>query len=827
MFRWFGIAFLLLTLMSASQAADPLLAGNADFDLRVQRWSNTLDSIAEDLSREGITRSQIAPLSDNLGIVQSSVLAAQERAAAAADEQRRLLDSLGPKPGDDEPAESDRLDTIRADIEERFRHVDEQRRRSELMLARIDLLFARMSEAEYRALTTVLAEQVAAPLSPATMAKGMSQLEQRLEGGGLEAKIRWPFAADVTDPDVLLRAGLVGAAIVTLLTLRRRLLARHGYRPVADAPGLGRRVLATFAETLGNVLLPALALTALWMAIRSLHPSDESPNGLVDELAIAILIAIVVIGLAAAVLAPTRPQWRISRFSDSAALSLFRAVRLYALLRLAVVVLLVLLNPPRQSIVGLSEESISAFFASEPQFYAILGLLALLVTVGALLNVLRPGNWRFQAGPDESADAADRPPKRWLRITLALSRGVLVVALLLSFAGYLFAGIYLADRVSFTLGLIAAAYVLRVLAAAGMRSLTSSERKIGRKLRRHMMFSDDGAARLTFWLLLILDVVLASAVLVLLALRWGVPNAEFWRFAGMLAYGFKIGSFTLSLVDIVTTAVVFLLLLTFVRLLQGFLAQRILPQTRLDVGARDALSTVFGYVGLTVAALVVIAMLGLDLSQLALILGALSVGIGFGLQHVISNFVAGLILLIQRPIKSGDWIVVGNGAYQGYVKHVSVTSTEIETFDNASVLVPNSNLLSNEVLNWTHKSTLGRVILAVRTAYGSDPEKVRNTLLACADAHPMVLSRPEPVALLQNFGPSSLDFELRFYLREIDTLLEVGSELRIAVLSALDEAGIAIPFPQQDVHIHQAAPWPEPDAEPSSRHLTTGPGKLT
>jgi small-conductance mechanosensitive channel len=194
--------------------------------------------------------------------------------------------------------------------------------------------------------------------------------------------------------------------------------------------------------------------------------------------------------------------------------------------------------------------------------------------------------------------------------------------------------------------------------------------------------------------------------------------------------------------------------------------------------------------------------LGFDFGKMALVLGGLSVGIGFGLQHIVSNFISGLILLFQRPIKAGDWVVVGD--YQGHVKHIDAISTEIQTFDNASVLVPNSKLASTEVLNWTHKNTLGRVIVAVGVSYDADVEQVREILLVCAEAHPDILSRPEPRVIFQNFGDSALEFDIRFYIREIDNLMRVASEMRFAIRKAFADAGIVIPFPQHDVHLYQS-----------------------
>ena len=217
------------------------------------------------------------------------------------------------------------------------------------------------------------------------------------------------------------------------------------------------------------------------------------------------------------------------------------------------------------------------------------------------------------------------------------------------------------------------------------------------------------------------------------------------------------------------------------------------------MGVRDAVTAGVGYAGVVIAILVALSLVGLKFGEIALIFSALSIGIGFGLQHVVNNFISGLILLVQRPIKAGDWIVLGQT--QGYVKRINVISTEITTFDNATVIIPNSQLMTTEVMNWTHRGRLGRVVIPVGVSYASDPEQVREILLKCADQNSDVLTRPTASVVFRNFGESSLDFELRVFIRDIDYTLMVASELRFAIKKALDEAGIEIPFPQRDLHV--------------------------
>jgi small-conductance mechanosensitive channel len=197
-----------------------------------------------------------------------------------------------------------------------------------------------------------------------------------------------------------------------------------------------------------------------------------------------------------------------------------------------------------------------------------------------------------------------------------------------------------------------------------------------------------------------------------------------------------------------------------------------------------------------------------EFTNLAIIAGALSVGIGFGLQNIVNNFVSGLILLIERPIRTGDWIVVGST--EGYVKKISIRSTQIQTFDRADVIVPNSELISGQVTNWMLSDPWGRVRVPVGVAYGSDTTRVMQILVDAANKHPQVMNNypgiPEPRVLFIGFGDSSLDFELRCVIRDVDRRLQTRSDLYLAIDTAFREAGIEIPFPQRDLHFRNALP---------------------
>jgi small-conductance mechanosensitive channel len=233
------------------------------------------------------------------------------------------------------------------------------------------------------------------------------------------------------------------------------------------------------------------------------------------------------------------------------------------------------------------------------------------------------------------------------------------------------------------------------------------------------------------------------------------------------------------------------------QLFQGWLDARVLQPAGISGGLRDSIRIGVGYVGIVIAALAAFSYAGFSLSNLAIIAGAFSVGIGFGLQSVVNNFVSGLILLAERPIKVGDLVVVGGE--EGYVRKISVRSTEVETFDRARVLIPNSYFITEKVKNWTLRDNIRRVVVPVGVAYGSDPRKVKAILLKLAQDNPNIMSAPAPSVDFEDFGADSLNFKLYAFVYDLDKAGSTTTDLRIAILDAFKEAGIAIPFRQTDV----------------------------
>ena len=323
-----------------------------------------------------------------------------------------------------------------------------------------------------------------------------------------------------------------------------------------------------------------------------------------------------------------------------------------------------------------------------------------------------------------------------------------------------------------------------------------------RRLRQAMGLAPGDSMPGLFWLRLITVVSLWLLFGYVMLQAWDVSETIILNIQTALTQGFTIWSLKIVPARFASAIITIAVILT----VGGWFRKRMestwLKHTRLDRGAREATVKITGYTVITIAIIAGLSVAGFDFKSIAIIAGALSVGIGFGLQNIVNNFISGLILLFERPIKTGDWIVVGNT--EGYVKRIRIRSTEIQTFDRADVIVPNSELIASQVTNWMLHSTRGRARVPVGVAYGTDTQKVKDILENVANEHPNVVtdgSSPKPKALFRGFGDSSLDFELRCHIKDIDERLQITSDLNFAIDAAFRENGIVIPFPQRDVHL--------------------------
>lgn len=569
----------------------------------------------------------------------------------------------------------------------------------------------------------------------------------------------------------------IGAALIFLVGGYRLFRRYYVQDEAIENPPYISRLSVAFWSTLIRALSLAAFLVTSFFFLSNFNVLRPDISPILSAFFGFIGLVYFVGRLSNAVFAPFRPHWRLVKLSNKGAHSLT-----WCLQAMAVV------NGLDYVFDRISESMGSPVVVTVAKsFFAAL-------LIGLILIAASFGSPMLAKNGDP-----DAPGRRWPHGMAIILRALGALVIFISFIGYVGLARFMATQMIVTSAVIATMYLGFQLGKAVSKQGVFAETIVGRLLENRLKLGDVALDQGGLIAGLATYAVALLTGIPLILLSWGFHIQDLELIAYRLFTEIRIGNISISLLGICAGILLFAGGYLVTRWFQRWLDSNVMARGQVDLGVRNSVKTGIGYLGVAVAAIIAISAAGIDLSSLALVASALSVGIGFGLQNIVSNFVSGLILLVERPFKVGDWIV--SGTSEGIVKRISVRATEIETFRKQSIIVPNSELINASVGNWTHRNRLARSEIPVSVSFESDPQKVMEILLDLVRGVPKVLRNPEPHVEFLRFGPSSLDFEMRFYLSDLSDGMDIRNALRIEILRRFREEGISIPYPHQELHI--------------------------
>ena len=772
-----NLALILMCLVFAGAA----LAIEATVKQRLDTHRALIERLNAALQREGLTQDELSGLRSDIESANSDLadlIVDLEPDAKASDER---LKQIGPKPegGQSEAPE------ITKDREEESKNLNELNtalRQARVLQVDLAQLSDRISERRRDLFSRQIFEHTQSILDPALWRDVISALPRISVGLGYLVS-DWVAVLGRTGNILQFSALLVliAAAFAVYRPVRRRLLAapRGGFlggnRP--DKPTATERALLAVWTALINALLP---VAAVFLIVRVLAGLDLLPfrfRILANAVIYATAILTGVRAIALTLFEPTRPAWRLLPMSDRLA-----QPAMASLTAIASVIAGFHLLQQFNNTIAVPLPVTLATFGTKALVFAVT-LAAGLAAVAYVENAEREERSKSAYG-----DPAPSSPL-WRALRLALWLAVLLVGGAALF-GYIAFASFLAGQVVWAVIILGALVIALNLVDEAVGEITRPDTRAGRRLAIMLGIDSSSVALAGILISGVLRAFVTLIAVFMLIAPWGVDSRDALGMVRAAFFGVKIGGITLSLAALLGSLGIFTIGLFITRAIQRWLDQRFLPATRMDVGLRNSIYTGIGYIGIIIAAAIGFTYLGIDFQNLAIVAGALSVGIGFGLQSIVSNFVSGLILLAERPIKSGDLIVVGDA--EGYVKRINVRATEIETFDRAVLIVPNSALVSGNVKNWMHNDLLGQAKIRVGVAHSVDPHNVRDLLVEIAKAHPMILPQPSPKVLMSEITEGAMIFELRSVVANVDNVATVCSDLRFEIVRRFAEAGFVI-----------------------------------
>ncbi len=731
-----------------------------------------LDQREQALTHRELNKDDLALLREGIPPVADRLRQVVDHLGPRLDAAKERLNQLGPKPKEPEGAD---VAQERAQREAGVAEIDDTLRLARSLLVQSEQITDQISNRRRAAFTRALFERTDGLVSPnlwmratSDYARDFRALKSSLDDSVVQVQRRG------TALNLFLLALAIGVS-VALYVGRRHIAPRVGHRSSKTAqPTRYARVMAAWRVFLVGAVPAVLGsfLVGYTLDVTELLPLRLLPAA--HRIVASLAFVAVVEAMADALLSPDRPAWRLVAMTDATAERLNRLI-----IAIASVIAV------GRTIEGLNE----GISLSLPITIVTKGVFAAVVAV-----VLAEGLRRFAARAEETDEACLGPyiaaesttgiggPLRILGWIVVAAIGVSALV------GYIALSSFLIDQLMWTAIAAAILYLAISSVDAVVSSALQDDSRIATALQANTGLRKRSLNQIAVLISGFVRVLLLTAAGVLLLASWGVDSTDIFSWAQAAFFGFTVGGVTISLSTIALALGLFTLGLVITKAIQRWLENTYLPATDLDPGLRNSISTVSGYVGFLLTLALAFSYLGLSLEKLTIVAGALSVGIGFGLQSIVNNFVSGLLLLWERPIRVGDLVVIGDN--EGYVRRISVRSTEIQTFDRSAVIVPNSNLISGVVKNRVRGDRTGRVTITVSVLRNQDPVHAAELIAGCAKAHAEVLKEPPPRVVFRKIGDPFLEFELIAMITDVGSQAKVQSDLNFAVFKTLSEEGL-------------------------------------
>lgn len=759
-FRSLIIVIGLMTLAPIVAAQD-----QAAYRTRIEAIRQELNTIESEITTRAATDTVLQTTKKRVEELARSVKTILDEQAPRADAIRSRLKELGPKPDEKAPPESEDITKERIDREKSLADIDETVKLARAIIVQSDQVSTAITDQRRALFTQQLFAQTESLFSPKLWSDVVATLPNDLTA--------LVFMTSDTIQQAVRTAGLLGGFFIFLGLLltaiasfatRLFVLATIEKRTLFGNPTRFQACLRAMSFAVTGAVVPAIGAYIIGSAVdqAAIIPARVEP--VLFAMLRGYVFLSFVMSLADGVLAPKRPEWRVLTVPNEIAFRMTRMVRDIGILIVASRIVETV-NRAIASGLGLSVVTKSIFAL----------VIALLLAYG--LQALRP-----EPKPQDQRAIPEQRPA-WTIIARIIAWGLVFGIIFGVLFGYTSLAAFLVEQMSWVTILATLVYLAIVFIRETFDQLSSPYTRLFRSIQGATGFSRASLEQLAVLLSGIAQILVIGLGVALGLAPWGVDSGDILLPLRAAVFGFSIGDVTVSFGAAFFALVVFGLGVLITRAIQRWLTGTYLPKTQLDSGLRNSITTGLGYFGYIIAAGFALSALGLGLERVTIVAGALSVGIGFGLQSIVNNFVSGLILLWERGIRVGDWIVVG--AEEGYVKRINVRATEIETFDRSVVIVPNSSLVSGVVKNRVHNNRMGRVIVTIPVGRDADPDRVTAILMKCAADNSDLLDDPPPIVQFKKIGEVTKDFDLVAYVADVDFAGQVSSDLTFAIDRAL------------------------------------------